>query len=42
MSVSEKIKARLKEAGKRFWAGDNISDFMEEGEKQLLVDELDS
>jgi GTP cyclohydrolase I len=40
MSVSEKIKARLKEAGKRFWAGDNISDFMEEGEKQLLVDEL--
>ena len=40
MSVSDKIKARLKEAGKRFWAGDNISDYMEEGEKQQLVDEL--
>ena len=40
MSVSEKIKARLKEAGKRFWAGDNISEYMEEGEKQQLVDEL--
>tara|TARA_Y100000385_G_scaffold72212_1_gene72689 strand:+ start:4907 stop:5602 length:696 start_codon:yes stop_codon:yes gene_type:complete len=40
MSTSNKIKARLKEAGKRFWAGDNISDYMEEGEKQQLVDEL--
>ena len=42
MSTSSKIKARLKEAGKRFWAGDNISDFIEEGEKQQLVDELTS
>ena len=40
METSKKIKARLKEAGKRFWAGDNISDFIEEGEKQQLVDEL--
>ena len=40
METSKKIKARLKEAGKRFWAGDNISNFIEEGEKQQLVDEL--
>jgi len=40
METSKQIKARLREAGKRFWAGDNISDFIEEGEKQKLVDEL--
>ena len=40
VAVSEKIKQRLKEAGKRFWAGDNISEFIEEGEKQQLIDEL--
>ena len=40
MDTSKKIKARLQEAGKRFWAGDNISDFIEEGEKQHLIDEL--
>jgi len=40
LETSKKIKQRLKEAGKRFWAGDNISDFIEEGEKQQLVDEL--
>ena len=38
--TSNKIKTKLKEAGKRFWAGDNISDFLEEGDKQKLVDEL--
>ena len=40
MDTSKKIKTRLQEAGKRFWAGDNISDFIEEGEKQQLIDEL--
>ena len=40
MSTSKKIKDKLKEAGKRFWAGDNISDYMDEGDKQALVDEL--
>ena len=40
MDTSKKIKQRLQEAGKRFWAGDNISDFIEEGEKQQLIDEL--
>ena len=37
---SEEIKARLREAGKRFWAGDNISEFIKDGEKQQLIDEL--
>jgi GTP cyclohydrolase I len=40
MSTSNKIKDRLVAAGKRFWAGDNISDYIEEGEKQQLIDEL--
>jgi GTP cyclohydrolase I len=39
-STSNKIINRLKEADKRFWAGDNISDFMEEGDKQALIEEL--
>ena len=40
MDTSEKIKARQVAAGKRHWAGDNIADFIEEGEKQQLIDEL--
>jgi len=40
MSTSNKIKDKLKEAGKRFWAGDNISEYMEEGDQQKLIDEL--
>ena len=40
MSTSNKIKDRLVAASKRFWAGDNISDYIEEGEKQQLIDEL--
>ena len=40
METSRKIKQRLQAAGKRFWAGDNISAHIEEGEKQQLIDEL--
>ena len=40
METSKKIKNKLQQAGKRFWAGDNISDYMEEGDQQKLVDEL--
>jgi|TARA_B110000858_G_C17808575_1_gene479455 GTP cyclohydrolase I len=40
MSTSDIIKARIKKAGAKFWAGDNISEFLHEGDKQLLVDEL--
>jgi GTP cyclohydrolase I len=38
--VSHIITQRIKESGGRFWAGDNISAYIEEGEKQLLIDEL--
>ena len=40
MAVSDTIKQRLQEAGDRFWAGDNISAHIREGEKQQLIDEL--
>ena len=40
MSTSNKIKQRIQEAGDRFWAGDNISAHIQEGEKQQLIDEL--
>ena len=40
MKTSDKIKKKLQDAGARFWAGDNISDYMEEGDQQKLVDEL--
>jgi len=40
MSKSEQIKARLEDAGIRYWAGDNISHVLQEGDKQELIDEL--
>ena len=40
METSKKIKEKLQKAGKRFWAGDNISEYLEEGDQQKLVDEL--
>ena len=39
MSKSEQIKARLKEANVRYWAGDNISEVLEEGDKEELIEE---
>jgi len=39
MKISQKIKERLDAAGARAWANDNISDYMEEGEKQKLIEE---
>jgi len=38
--LSQVIRERLKSANKRFWAGDNISDFVSEDERDLLVVEL--
>ena len=38
--VSETIKKRITESGKRFWASDNIAEFVQEGEKQKLIEEL--
>lgn len=39
-TISEIIRQRIKTNGDRFWAGDNISDYMEEGYKEQLIDEL--
>lgn len=40
MSISKTIRDRMLEHGGRFWAGDNISEFIEEEEKDLLILEL--
>ena len=34
------IKQKLDEAGIRYWAGDNISQVLQEGDKQELIEEL--
>jgi len=40
MAKSEQIKARLQDAGIRYWAGDNISEVLQKGDKEELIDEL--
>ena len=40
MNISEIIRQRLADAGVRYWAGDNISDYIEPGEKEKLIQEL--
>ena len=40
MKKSEELKARLDDAGIRYWAGDNISSVLQEGDKQELIKEL--
>ena len=40
LNLSQVIRKRLKDADKRFWAGDNISEYITDKEKDLLVDEL--
>ena len=35
----EKITSRLEEKKVRYWANDNISEYLQEGEKQQLIDE---
>ena len=37
--VSEAIRNNLKSNNKRFWAGDNISEYITEEKKELLIDE---
>ena len=39
MNVKDKIKQRLVDNKVRYWANDNIADYIEEGEKQQLIDE---
>jgi GTP cyclohydrolase I len=38
--VSERVRRRLRRAGRRFHANDNIAEFLEEGEVAELVDEV--
>ena len=37
--LADGIRFRMKREGKRFWAGDNISDYLHEGDKEKLIDE---
>ena len=39
MSKSQQIKARLDDAGIRYWAGDNISEVLQAGDKEALIDD---
>ena len=39
MSKAEEIKARLEQANMRYWAGDNISEVLKDGDKEQLIDE---
>jgi len=40
MAKSDEIKQKLKDANIRYWAGDNISKVLQEGDKQELIKEL--
>ena len=40
MSKSKEIITRLNDAGIRYWAGDNISEVLQEGDKEVLIEEL--
>jgi len=37
--LSQSIRERMRREGKRFWAGDNISDYVTEQEKSILIEE---
>ena len=39
MEKVKEIQKRLEEAGLRYWANDNISEVLEEGDKQKLIEE---
>src|SRR5436190_16339674 len=39
--VSERIRARLQQAGRRFHANDTIHDLIEDGELDQLIDEVE-
>jgi GTP cyclohydrolase IA len=39
-NTSEKIRNKLKNSGARFWAGDNISEYLEPGDLDALIEEL--
>lgn len=37
--LSDAIRARMKQDGKRYWAGDNISDYLIDSDKEHLINE---
>ena len=37
--LSQVIRDRMKNTSKRFWAGDNISEYLQPGDKERLIDE---
>ena len=37
--LGDHLRFKMKREGKRFWAGDNISDFLHEGDVEKLIDE---
>ena len=39
MSKAEQIKARLQDANIRYWAGDNISEILQKGDKEELIED---
>ena len=39
-NTSEILKQRLEDANIRYWAGDNISEILQEGDKEGLIEEL--
>lgn len=39
MKKYEEVIQRIQQANKRYWAGDNISEFIHEGEKEKLIEE---
>lgn len=39
MRNTSSIKAQLKQSGIRHWAGDNISEILQDGDKQIIIDE---
>ena len=40
MSKALQIKQKLEDAGIRYWAGDNISEVLQKGDKEELIEEL--
>ena len=38
-TLAQAIRERMRSEGKRFWAGDNISDYVNDATKQLLINE---
>lgn len=40
MGISKIIKQRIEESGARYWASDNIAEFINDDERKLLIDEL--